>query len=82
MRLSEIAKNRLFTKETREKMSINNGRSVRFKAYDLDTGDLFKEFVSIADAAEFFFNDRNCRGKIKTALYKNKPLLNKYILKK
>lgn len=45
-------------------------------------GVLFKNFSSIADAAEFFFNDRNKRSPIRTALEKNKLLLNKYELKR
>jgi hypothetical protein len=82
MKMSEKARIRIVSKETKEKMSLNNNKSLKFSAYDLETGNLFREFVSIADAAEFFFNDRNCRDKIKYALHKNKPFLNKYILKK
>jgi len=61
-------------------MSINNAKSVNITAY-LD-GTVFKKFTSIADAAEYFFQDRNKRSKIRTALEKNKLLLNKYKLKR
>ena len=36
-------------------MSVNNGKSVKISAYYLDSSIKFKEFNSIADAAEFFF---------------------------
>ena len=61
-------------------MSKNNPKSVKFTAY-IDEA-VFKEFSSIAEAAEFFFQDRTKRSKIKTALAKQTLLLGKYILKK
>lgn len=74
------ALNRNFTEETKLKMSKNNARSLNFTAYV--NGSVFKNFSSIADAAEFFFQDRTKRSKIKTALAKQTLLLNKFELKK
>ena len=61
-------------------MSINNAKSIKITAYV--NGIVFKTFSSIAEAAEYFFQDRNKRSKIRTALEKNKLLLDKYELKK
>lgn len=55
-------------------------QSVNITAYL--NGVEFKKFSSIADAAEFFFQDREKRSPIRTALEKNKLLLNKYELKR
>jgi group I intron endonuclease len=80
--IQKAALNRIFSEETRKKMSMNNAKSVNITAYL--NGSLFiqKKFTSIADAAEYFFQDRNKRSKIRTALEKNKLLLNKYELKR
>jgi len=59
---------------------MNNGKSVSITAY-LD-GIVFKRFSSIADAAEYFFKDRNKRSKVRTALEKNTLILNKYQIKR
>jgi hypothetical protein len=60
--LREVALKRVFSDETRKKMYLNNGKSVKIPAYYLDSSIKFKVFNSIADAAEFFLNDRNSRG--------------------
>lgn len=78
--MQTVALNRKFSEETRKKMSINNVKSVKITAYI--NGTVFKSFSSIAEAAEYFFQNRNKRSKIRTALEKNKLLLNKYELKK
>jgi hypothetical protein len=57
-------------------MSKNNAKLVKFTAYN--DGAVFKQFNSIAEAAEFFFQDRTKRSKIQTALAKNTLLLGKY----
>ena len=74
------ALNRKVSQETRQKMSKNNAKSVNFTAYI--NGTVFKQFTSIADAAEFFFQDTSKRSKIRTALAKHTLLLNKYELKR
>jgi len=61
-------------------MSLNNNKSLKIIAYLADTETVFREFNSIADAAENFFNDRFRRGPIKYALSNNKLILNKYYL--
>jgi len=61
-------------------MSVNNTKSVNITVFL--NGVFFKKFTSIADAAEYFFQDRNKRSPIRTALEKNKLLLNKYELKR
>ena len=63
-----------------KKMSINNNKSVQVLATYSNTGDIYRTFVSIADAAEHFFNDRNRRAPIKYALEKKTLFLNKYYL--
>ena len=68
------------SQETRQKMSKNNAKSVKFTAYI--NGTVFKQFTSIADAAEFFFQDRTKRSKIRTALAKHTLLLKNYELRK
>uniref|UniRef100_A0A896Z2P5 GIY-YIG endonuclease n=1 Tax=Coniophora olivacea TaxID=85977 RepID=A0A896Z2P5_9AGAM len=68
--------------ETKLKMSINNNKSVAIQAYLADSDTLYREFLSIAEAAEHFFNDRDKRGPIKYALAKNTKILNKYYLRK
>nr|WUR10627.1 GIY-YIG endonuclease [Elmerina hispida] len=78
MKISKL--NKKLSKETREKMSKNNSKSVQITAYL--NGVVFKKFSSIADAAEFFFNNRKTRSQIRSALEKNKLFLNKYELKK
>lgn len=78
--MRNAALNRKFSEKTREKMSMNNAKSVKITAYF--KGIAFKNFTSIAEAAEYFFKDRNKRSKIRTALDKNKLLLNKYELKR
>ncbi len=61
-------------------MSQNNAKSVKFTAYIEEA--IFKQFTSIAEAADFFFQDRTKRSQIKTALAKNTLLLGKYKLRK
>lgn len=78
--IRNAALNRIFTEETRLKMSKNNAKSLKFTAYI--NGTIFKQFTSIAEAAEFFFQDRTKRSKIKTALSKHTLLLDKYELRK
>ena len=81
--LRTIALNRPpVTAVTRNKMSINNNKSVKIIAYLADSNIIFREFISIADAAEYFFNDRNRRGPIKYALTNNTKILDKYYLRK
>ena len=81
--LRTIALNRPpVTAVTRNKMSINNNKSVKLIAYLADSNIIFREFISIADAAEYFFNDRNRRGPIKYALTNNTKILDKYYLRK
>ena len=46
-----------FSAETRLKMSINNNKSVKIIAHFADTNLVYKEFASIAEAGEHFFND-------------------------
>jgi hypothetical protein len=38
-----------------KKMSLNNNKSVKIVAYLADSNTFFKEFSSIADAAQIFF---------------------------
>lgn len=68
--------------DTRKKMSISNNKSVKIVSYYAESNLLHKNFNSIADAAEFFFNDRNRRSPLKYALEKNTLILNKYYLRK
>ena len=68
--------------ETRLKMSINNNKSAKIIAHFSDTNLVYKEFASIAEAAEHFFNDRQRRGPIKYALQKKTKFLGKYYLSK
>jgi hypothetical protein len=63
-------------------MSLNNNKSIKIIAYFADSNLVYKEFISMAEAAEHFFNDRNRRGPIRYALEKNKLILNKYYLRK
>lgn len=70
------------TNETRKKMSLNNNKAVKILAYFAKNGEIYQEFVSIAAAAEHFFNDRSRRSPIKYALAKNKLILNKYYLRR
>ena len=63
-------------------MSLNNNKSVKLISYFSESNLLHKEFNSIADAAEFFFNDRNRRDPIKYALKKNTLILNKFFLRR
>jgi hypothetical protein len=78
--IRKAATTRVFSAETRLKMSKNNAKLVKFTAY-ID-GAAFKQFISNAEGAEFFFQDRTKRSKIKTALAKNTLLLGKYELRK
>ena len=66
--MSNAALNHKVSALTREKMSINNAKSVSIAAYF--NGIVLKKFSSIAEAAEYFFEDRNKRSKIRTALEK------------
>ena len=66
--MSIAAQNRKVSALTRKKMSTNNAKSVNITAYI--NGIVFKKFASIAQAAEYFFKDRNKRSKIRTALEK------------
>lgn len=61
-------------------MSKNNAKSLKLTAYI--NGTVFKQFTSIAEAAELFFQDRTKRSKIRTALSKHTLLLDKYELRK
>ena len=63
-------------------MSLNNNKSVKIIAYFSDSNLVYKEFISMAEAAEHFFNDRNRRAPIKYALAKKTLILNKYYLRK
>lgn len=67
--MSNAALNRKVSAITRQKMSMNNAKSVNITAY-FNGIVLKKKFTSIADAAEYFFKDRNKRSKIQTALEK------------
>ena len=78
--MSNAALNHKVSALTREKMSINNGKSVSITAYF--DGIVFKRFSSTAEAAEYFFKYRNKRSKIRTALAKNTLILNKYHMKR
>jgi len=78
--MRKAALNRIVSGKTRLKMSKNNAKSVKFTAYI--NGIVFKQFTSIADAADFFFQDRTKRSQIKTALAKHTVLLGKYELRK
>jgi hypothetical protein len=78
--LKNAALNRKVSEETRKKMSKNNAKSIKITAYI--KGTVFKQFTSIAETAEFFFQDRTKRSKIRTALTKHTLLLEKYELKK
>lgn len=80
--LRSIALKRTITDETKKKMSLNNNKSVKIIAYFSESNLVYKEFISLAEAAEQFFNDRNRRGPIKYALAKNTLILNKYYLRK
>jgi hypothetical protein len=68
--------------ETKKKMSLNNNKSIKVIAYFADSNLVYREFISLAEAAKHFFNDRKRRGPIKYALAKNKLILNKYYLRK
>jgi hypothetical protein len=63
-------------------MSINNNKSVKIIAYFADSNLVYREFISMADAASHFFNDHNRRSPIKYALQKNTKILNKFYLRK
>lgn len=55
-------------------MSINNNKSKKIIAYFADSNLVYRDFSSIAEAAEHFLNDRNKRSPIKYALSpKKKP---------
>ena len=45
-------------------MSINNNKSVKIIAYFAESNLVYREFISISDAALHFFNDRNRRAPI------------------
>ena len=62
-------------------MSLNNNKSVKILVFYADTNLLYKEFNSLAEAAEYFYNDRNRRAPIKYALAKKKVFLNKFFLR-
>lgn len=63
--MRSIALNRSpVTDETRKKMSINNNKSVKIIAYFAESNLVYREFISISDAALHFFNDRNRRAPI------------------
>lgn len=53
-------------------MSINNHTSVKIIAHFADTNLIYREFASIADAAEHFFNDRLRRSPINYAIQKKR----------
>jgi len=79
--LKSIALNKKpITNETRQKMSINNNKSLKIIAYFSDSNVIYREFLSIADAAEHFFNDRDRISPIKYALAKHTKFLDKYYL--
>ena len=63
-------------------MSINNNKSSKLVAHFADTNLVYKEFTSIAEAAEHFFKDRQRRTPIKYALQKKTKFLGKYYLSK
>ena len=79
--IREKALNRKFTEEVKKKMSVNNNKPVKILAYYADTNLLYKEFNSLTEAAEHFYNDRNRRAPIKYALAKNKLILKKFFLR-
>lgn len=66
-KLREIAINRPpILEKSRELMRKNNFRNKRIIVLEKENNDsIFKTFTSIADAAEFFYNDRNKRSPIK-----------------
>lgn len=66
--------------ETRQKMSLHNNKSIKIVAKYEDTNLVYKEFASIAYAAEHFYNDRTRRSPIKYALKKGIKFLDKYHL--
>jgi hypothetical protein len=49
------ALNRSAVTDVTKKMSLNNNKSVKIVAYLADSNTFFKEFSSIADAAQIFF---------------------------
>ena len=70
MQRSIALKRAAVSSETRLKMSINNNKSEKIIAHFADTNLVYKEFASIAEAAEHFFTDRQRRAPIKYALQK------------
>lgn len=44
-------------------MSINNNKSKKIIAYFADSNLVYREFISIAEAAEHFFNDLRIRRR-------------------
>ena len=61
--LKAIALKRKFTAETKKKMSLNNNKSIKIIAYFADSNLVYREFISMAEAAEHFFNYRNRRAR-------------------
>jgi len=63
-------------------MYINNNKLVTITAYFADPNVIYREFISIAYAAEYFFHDRDRRSPIKYALANSKhtKILDKYNL--
>ena len=59
---------------------ILNNKSIKIVAKYEDTNLVYKEFASIAYAAEHFYNDRTRRSPIKYALKKGLKFLDKYHL--
>jgi group I intron endonuclease len=55
MRLKALNRAPMST-ETRQKMSLNNHKSVKIVAYLANSNIIYKEFSSIADAAEHFYS--------------------------
>ena len=86
MLLSEIRKNRgPISKETREKMSKNNNKSVPITVYNAADNTIYKQFYTIAEAAIHFFGNSRKRSKFKWILShpdKNILLLEKYIVRR
>lgn len=78
--LSELARNRVFSEETRKKISVNNTKSTEIVVKEGD--DILFTFPSIAECAEHFYKNRNKRGPIRWAITTGKLLFNKYTITK
>lgn len=78
--ISEMAKLRVYTEETRKKISVNNHKSQQVIVKENDV--VIFTFFSIAECAEYFYKDRMKRGPIRWSIATGKLLFGKYTISK